>query len=111
MNRMNVCGNCKYYDEWENGYCNWKKAEVEPEDASCSNYASFDTGFTPLFIEELPKSVVTLIISLAEAYYKEQYPDMEIDEIRDKTSDLENEKIKDVIPLLQEYTDELYERS
>jgi hypothetical protein len=64
-----------------------------------------------LFINELPKSVITLILSLAEAYYKEQYPDMEIDEIREKTSDLENEKIKDMIPLLQEYTDELYGRS
>lgn len=64
-----------------------------------------------MFICELPKEVVTLIISLAEAYYKEQYPDMEIDEIREKTSDLTNEKIKDMIPLLQEYTDELYGRS
>jgi hypothetical protein len=64
-----------------------------------------------LFIDELPKSVVTLIISLAEAQYKEGCPDAELSEIQELFSDLPNEKIVDIVPLLQEYADELYERS
>ncbi len=64
-----------------------------------------------MFICELPKDVVTLIYSLAELNYKELYPEMDYPWIRDKLSDLPNFKIKDVVPLLQEYVDELYERS
>lgn len=64
-----------------------------------------------IYICELPKSVVTLIYSLAELQYKELYPEMDYPWIRDKLSDLPHYKIKDVVPLLQEYVDELYERS
>lgn len=64
-----------------------------------------------IYICELPKSVVTLIYSLAELNYKELYPEMDYEWIQDKLSDFVNEKIKDVVPLLQEYVDELYERS
>ena len=30
-----VCGTCKYYDEWKNGYCKKEKCFKEPEDERC----------------------------------------------------------------------------
>ena len=64
-----------------------------------------------MFICELPKDVEKLIYSMAELHYKELYPEMDYAWIQDKLSDFVNYKIKDVVPLLQEYVDELYERS
>ena len=35
-----LCGACKYYDEWKNGYCKKQKEVKEPEDKSCKEYES-----------------------------------------------------------------------
>ena len=64
-----------------------------------------------MFINELPKQVQNLLYSVAELEIHEAEPELDSDEIAEKLSDLENEKIKDIVPLLQEYVDELYERS
>ena len=33
-----LCGSCKHYDEWRNGYCNKLNIEVEPEECCCELY-------------------------------------------------------------------------
>ena len=62
-----------------------------------------------MFINELPKQVQNLLYSVAELEMHEAEPELDSDEIAEKLSDLENEKIKDIVPLLQEYVNELYE--
>lgn len=37
----NVCGSCDYYNEFENGYCEKSKSEVEPENNCCGYYSLF----------------------------------------------------------------------
>ena len=64
-----------------------------------------------MFINELPKQVQNLLYSVAELEIHEAEPELDSDEIAEKLSDLENEKIKDIVPLLQEYVNDLYERS
>lgn len=64
-----------------------------------------------MFINELPKQVQNLLYSVAELEMHEAEPELDSDEIAEKLSDLENEKIKDIVPLLQEYVNDLYERS
>jgi len=64
-----------------------------------------------MFITQLPEQVKNLIYSIAELEMHEAYPECDNDEIAEKLSDLENEKIKDIVPLLQEYVNDLYERS
>lgn len=34
----NVCGTCKHYNEWENGYCDKINAVVEPEEYQCKEF-------------------------------------------------------------------------
>lgn len=64
-----------------------------------------------MFINELPKQVQNLLYSVAELEMHEAEPELDSEEIAEKLSDLENEKIKDIVPLLQEYVNDLYERS
>lgn len=64
-----------------------------------------------MFINELPKQMQNLLYSVAELEMHEAEPELDSDEIAEKLSDLENEKIKDIVPLLQEYVNDLYERS
>ena len=64
-----------------------------------------------MYIKELPKKVQNLLYSVAELEMHEAEPELDSDEIAEKLSDLANEKIKDIVPLLQEYVNDLYERS
>ena len=64
-----------------------------------------------MYINELPKQVQNLLYSVAELEMHEADPELDSDEIAEKLSDLANEKIKDIVPLLQEYVNDLYERS
>lgn len=66
---------------------------------------------TILFIEQLPEQVKNLIYSLAELEIHEANPELNSEEIGETLADLMNEKIKDIVPLLQEYVNDLYERS
>ncbi len=63
-----------------------------------------------MFINELPKQVQNLIYSVAELEIHEAEPELDSDEIAEKLSGLANEKIKDIVPLLQEYVNDLYEK-
>ena len=64
-----------------------------------------------MFIEQLPEQVKNLIYSLAELEIHEANPELNSEEISETLADLMNEKIKDIVPLLQEYVNDLYERS
>ena len=64
-----------------------------------------------MFIEQLPEQVKNLIYSLAELEIHEANPELDSEEISETLADLMNEKIKDIVPLLQEYVNDLYERS
>ena len=55
------------------------------------------------FIHELPENVVNLLYELAALSVKSSYPEYDRKKIDNILIDFENEKIKDIIPLLREY--------
>lgn len=54
---MNVCGTCKYYNEWKNGLCSNLMAMVEPEDYVCVRYEAYKPRITQFSIDVVDKNV------------------------------------------------------
>lgn len=46
----NVCGTCKHYNEWENGYCDKINAVVEPEEYQCKEFEN-DTAYQDCLLD------------------------------------------------------------